>query len=181
MRFRAALGLSLALVCLPLHAIAGPADNRVTVAIPLEPPGLDPAMQPAAAVSEVVWENIFEGLTRFDPSGNCRYLPHLRRMDWSYRNTLSRAVIIDRSPEGRPDDAEYYIYGGDGLRVRKITEQLTGGDGLRITEKIYLDGCEIKRISLNGRRILERKTSHLSDCSQRLAVLHRWSIDARRL
>jgi peptide/nickel transport system substrate-binding protein len=42
-------------------------QDRVVIALPAEPPGLDVAMQPAAAVSEVVWENIYEGLTRFDP------------------------------------------------------------------------------------------------------------------
>ena len=83
MRIRAALALSLAVACVPMHAAAGPADNRVVIAIPLEPPGLDPAMQPAAAVSEVVWENVFEGLTRFDPNG--KIVPGLA-LGWTQEN-----------------------------------------------------------------------------------------------
>jgi peptide/nickel transport system substrate-binding protein len=68
MRFQTVL-MCMALLCVPLQSMAAQADNKVVIAIPAEPPGLDPAMQPAAAVSEVVWENIFEGLTRFDPAG----------------------------------------------------------------------------------------------------------------
>ena len=65
--------------------------------------------------------------TRFDASGNVISLPHLRTMDWNYAGRLSRAVVIDRSASGSPDDAEYSVYGGDGLRVRRVTERLVGG------------------------------------------------------
>ncbi|MGB6104577.1 MAG: ABC transporter substrate-binding protein [Pusillimonas sp.] len=59
-----------ALACLSgAQAAVGSTKDTVVIGLPTEPPGLDPAMQPAASVSEVVWENIFEGLTRFDPSG----------------------------------------------------------------------------------------------------------------
>ncbi len=116
--------------------------------------------------------------SQFDANGNCLYLPHLRSFTWNYRSNLAQAVIIDRSATGQPNDAEYYVYGGDGQRVRKVTERLHSG-GLQVTEKIYLDGCEIKRVTMDGTPVLERTTSHLSDGSQRLALLHQWTLDTR--
>ncbi|MEX0628530.1 MAG: ABC transporter substrate-binding protein [Cucumibacter sp.] len=41
----------------------------INVGMVLEPPNLDPTAGAAAAVDEVVYANVFEGLTRFDPSG----------------------------------------------------------------------------------------------------------------
>ena len=37
--------------------------------LPLEPPNLDPTVGAAAAVDEIVYGNIFEGLTRITASG----------------------------------------------------------------------------------------------------------------
>ena len=115
--------------------------------------------------------------SRFDACGNTTRLNHLRRLDWDARGCLSRAVVIDRAATGQPDDAEYYAYDGGGLRVRKVTERLVAGE-VEITEKLYLDGCEIKRIRRHGTTLLERKTSHVSDGLSRIAVIHRWTKDA---
>lgn len=41
----------------------------LTVGMVLEPPGLDPTAEAAAAVDEVVYANVFEGLTRIGPNG----------------------------------------------------------------------------------------------------------------
>jgi peptide/nickel transport system substrate-binding protein len=38
----------------------------------LEPPNLDPTGGAAAAIDEVVYANIFEGLTRFGPDGSIK-------------------------------------------------------------------------------------------------------------
>ncbi len=114
----------------------------------------------------------------FDANGNCSSLSHLRAMDWNYRNNLSRAVIIDRSAEGRPNDAEYYVYGSDGMRVRKVHEALVNGD-IEITEKIYFGDCEIKRVRRGGERLLERTTSHITDGVNRIALIHQWTVDTR--
>jgi len=113
---------------------------------------------------------------RFDANGNTLYLAHIAGIYWNYRNNISRSVIIDRSAAGQEDDAEYYVYGGDGIRIRKVTERLVNGQ-IEITEKIYLDGCEIKRIRRNGQTRLERKTSHISDGTNRIALLHQWTVD----
>ncbi|MEE9356702.1 MAG: SpvB/TcaC N-terminal domain-containing protein [Methylococcaceae bacterium] len=119
--------------------------------------------------------------SRFDTNGNCLYLPHLSSFAWNYRNNLSQAVVIDRSDRGLDNDAEYYVYGGDGQRVRKVAEQQLASGEMEITEKIYLDGCEIKHIKVNDATILERTTSHISDGEQNIALLHQWATDTRRL
>ncbi|MDP1729914.1 MAG: ABC transporter substrate-binding protein [Devosia sp.] len=45
------------------------ARTDVRVGLVLEPPNLDPTAGAAAAIDEVVYANIFEGLTRFDANG----------------------------------------------------------------------------------------------------------------
>jgi peptide/nickel transport system substrate-binding protein len=50
------------------HAHAQRAD--VTIGMQLEPPMLDPTGGAAAAIDEVVYANLFEGLTRFRPDGS---------------------------------------------------------------------------------------------------------------
>ena len=122
----------------------------------------------------------------FDANGNCTALPHVRQMDWNARNQLTRAIVIDRSAEGNPSDGELYIYGGDGMRVRKVSQAMVRSEGpgqpqqLEITEKIYLEGCEIKRVYRNGDLVLERMTSHITDESDTIARLYKWTRDDRR-
>ncbi|MBM2577332.1 ABC transporter substrate-binding protein [Jannaschia sp. Os4] len=42
----------------------------ITLGMQLEPPNLDPTAGAAAAIDEVVYANVFEGLTRFGPDGS---------------------------------------------------------------------------------------------------------------
>lgn len=49
----------------------------IVVGLVLEPPHLDPTSHAAAAIDEVVYSNLFEGLTRFGPDGDI--LPGLAR------------------------------------------------------------------------------------------------------
>ncbi|HYF29882.1 MAG TPA: SpvB/TcaC N-terminal domain-containing protein [Chitinophagaceae bacterium] len=112
--------------------------------------------------------------SRFDAAGNCVYLPHLHSFEWNYVSQLKAAVIIERT--GQPNDAEYYVYGPESQRMRKVTERLVAGQ-LEITEKIYLDGCEIKRIRLNNTVTLNRITSQLTNGQQLVALLHQWTVD----
>jgi len=46
------------------------AKDTVTLGMQLEPPNLDPTGGAAAAIDEVVYANIYEGLTRFGPDGS---------------------------------------------------------------------------------------------------------------
>ncbi|MBV0891303.1 ABC transporter substrate-binding protein [Paracoccus sp. Z118] len=57
-----------------LAALAGPALARdtITLGMVLEPPMLDPTAGAAAAIDEVTYANLFEGLTRFGPDGSIR-------------------------------------------------------------------------------------------------------------
>lgn len=50
-------------------AVMAQARTDVKIGLVLEPPSLDPTAEAAAAVDEVVYANIFEGLTRFAPDG----------------------------------------------------------------------------------------------------------------
>lgn len=50
----------------PLNA----AEKSITIGMQLEPPHLDPTGGAAAAIDEVVYANIFEGLTRYAPDGS---------------------------------------------------------------------------------------------------------------
>lgn len=49
---------------------ASAAKDTITVGMVLEPPNLDPTAGAAAAIDEVVYANVFEGLTRFGPDGS---------------------------------------------------------------------------------------------------------------
>ncbi|WP_127131207.1 SpvB/TcaC N-terminal domain-containing protein [Pseudoflavitalea rhizosphaerae] len=112
--------------------------------------------------------------TKFDLSGNCLYLPHLQNIVWNYLNQLQKVVVIARP--GSVDDAEYYVYGIESARVRKVSERLVAGQ-TEITEKLYLDGCEIISIRINNNVILHRTTSHLTSGEERVGLLHQWTAD----
>jgi peptide/nickel transport system substrate-binding protein len=45
-------------------------QDTISIGMVLEPPNLDPTAGAAAAIDEVVYANIFEGLTRFAPDGS---------------------------------------------------------------------------------------------------------------
>lgn len=80
----------LVLVCL-FSAGPGFAAVRASIVIgmPLEPPNLDPTAGAAAAVDEVVYQNIFEGLTRMTESGSIE--PALA---WSWRISPDHLVYL---------------------------------------------------------------------------------------
>ncbi len=62
--------IGIVLAGIVLGAGIGSAHARdITVGMALEPPGLDPTAGAAAAIREVTYANIFEGLTRFSPEG----------------------------------------------------------------------------------------------------------------
>jgi peptide/nickel transport system substrate-binding protein len=66
---RTLLALALSAVC--VAAASQPIDkNRVTLAMVLEPPGMDPTVAPAAAIGEIVHYNVLEGLTKINVDGS---------------------------------------------------------------------------------------------------------------
>jgi len=60
-------GLITALLLWALHAQAA---DRVVIGMQLEPPILDPTANPAAAISEILYGNVFEGLVQFAGDGS---------------------------------------------------------------------------------------------------------------
>jgi peptide/nickel transport system substrate-binding protein len=60
-----ALAMAIGLAVVPAHA----ARTDISVGMVLEPPNLDPTAGAAAAIDEVVYANIFQGLTRFTADG----------------------------------------------------------------------------------------------------------------
>lgn len=63
-----ALGLALAGTS-TLSTVAHAAKTTLTMGMVLEPPHLDPTAGAPAAIDEVVYSNVFEGLTRIGPNG----------------------------------------------------------------------------------------------------------------
>ncbi len=64
----AAIFLAAAL-CVAGTAHAQPSKTSVTLAMVLEPPGMDPTIAPAAAIGEIVHYNVLEGLTKIGMEG----------------------------------------------------------------------------------------------------------------
>ncbi len=61
---------TLLLTALVLTACGAQAAERVTIGMQLEPPILDPTANPAAAISEILYGNVFEGLVQFAADGS---------------------------------------------------------------------------------------------------------------
>jgi peptide/nickel transport system substrate-binding protein len=59
-----------ALLALPAAAQPASSKTRVTLAMVLEPPGMDPTIAPAAAIGEIVHYNVLEGLTKINVDGS---------------------------------------------------------------------------------------------------------------
>ena len=76
----ALIGLGLALLGLSACAEPEQAGHSLRVGVGLEPPHLDPTSSAAAAIDEVVYANVFEGLTRINRDG--QVVPALAR-EWT--------------------------------------------------------------------------------------------------
>jgi peptide/nickel transport system substrate-binding protein len=100
-----------------LVLLAGPVAAQEAVlrlGMQLEPPILDPTAGAAAAIDEVVYANVFEGLTRFAPDGSI--LPGLAEsweiapdaLSWTF--TLREGVTFH---DGLPMTAEDVVFSFD--------------------------------------------------------------------
>ncbi len=67
-RLAAAMGVLIALLAAGSAGAAASRDSLV-IGLQLEPPVLDPTLNPAAAIGEVLQGNVFEALVRFDSNG----------------------------------------------------------------------------------------------------------------
>ncbi|MFV0294161.1 MAG: ABC transporter substrate-binding protein [Paracoccus sp. (in: a-proteobacteria)] len=100
---------ALALLASPAFA----AQDSITLGMVLEPPSLDPTGNAAAAIDEVVYANIFEGLTKFGPDGSI--LPALAS-GWNVENDgktyifhLHEGVTFHDGAEFNADDVVFSL------------------------------------------------------------------------
>jgi len=109
-----------------------------------------------------------------DVHGNMTAMRHLTRMEWDFKDQLqasSRQVVNNGVPE-----TTYYVYDDSGQRVRKVTERQ---NGTRKSERIYLGGFEVYREYDGGGSVptLERETLHVTDNTQRIALVETTTLD----
>ncbi len=97
-------------------------QDTITVGMQLEPPNLDPTGGAAAAIDEVTYANIFEGLTRFGPDGSIQ--PALAS-EWEvsedgtvYTFTLRDGVVFH---DGTTMDAEDVVFSLNRARAEDST------------------------------------------------------------
>ena len=77
----------------------------------------------------------------FDANGNLLELHPGQTLAWDRRNQLQEVQPVQR--DSAPDDSERYLYGGDGLRVRKVQSSQT--HARTVTREVrYLLGLEIR-------------------------------------
>lgn len=69
MRIAAAIVVAAGLAVLAAPVAQAQPKNSLTIGLTLEPPHLDPTAGAAAAIDEIVYANLFEGLTRIDENG----------------------------------------------------------------------------------------------------------------
>ncbi len=122
------LGMLAALPPLGLAApaLAQEAGDTLTLGMVLEPPHLDPTAGAAAAIDEVVYANVFEGLTRIDPAGSVQ--PALAT-SWTvsedglvYTFALRRDVVFHDGSAFTADDAVFSLQramGEDSVNAQK--------------------------------------------------------------
>ena len=106
-------------------AVAAPAlssETDITIGMQLEPPHLDPTSAAAAAIDEVVYANIYEGLTRFGADG--AVLPGLAE-SWQISDDGLRYTFALRSGvtfhDGAAFSAEDVVFSLDRARGEEST------------------------------------------------------------
>ncbi|MCW5609328.1 MAG: ABC transporter substrate-binding protein [Rubrivivax sp.] len=105
-------------------ALAQGRRDSVTLAMVLEPPGLDPTIAPAAAIGEIVHYNVLEGLTKVNVDGSVTPLLAER---WSltpdgktYTFNLRRGI---RFSDGKPFDASTVKFSFDRAKAPGSTNK----------------------------------------------------------
>lgn len=94
-------------------ALAGPGDNSVNLGMVLEPPSLDPTAGAAAAIDEITYANVFQGLTRFAEDGSI--VPDLAK-SWDISNDgltytfhLQSGVTFQDGAKMTADDVKFSL------------------------------------------------------------------------
>ncbi|MBD9591095.1 RHS repeat-associated core domain-containing protein [Pseudomonas sp. PDM03] len=82
----------------------------------------------------------------FDANGNLLKLQPGQTLRWDGRNQLCEVCPVARDTE---NDSEHYVYGADGMRVRKVRSLQTNAQ-TKIIETLYLPGLEVRTHSGTG-------------------------------
>lgn len=77
----------------------------------------------------------------FDENGNLLVLDNGRSLTWDLHNQLTHVRPVQR--DGAEDDDEHYVYGAEGMRLRKIRSSQTNARTV-ISETRYLPGLELR-------------------------------------
>ena len=109
-------------------------------------------------------EEDFRG--RFDTNGNLLNLQPGQTLGWDLRNQLHEVRPVER--DSGLDDSECYVYGADGMRLRKVRSTQTHARSL-ISEVRYLPNLELHSHSGTG-EVLQVVNVQAGRCSVR--VLH---------
>lgn len=86
----------------------------------------------------------------FDANGNLLVLQPGQSLQWDLRNQLREVRPVER--DGAADDDERYIYGADGMRLRKIRQMQTNARTL-FDEVRYLSNLQIRTHSGTGKTL----------------------------
>ena len=112
-----------------------------------------------------VLDGPFTATFAHDAHGNMTRMPHLAQVDWNSDDEMRHVAL------GGGGHA-YYTYAASGERVRKVWQHA----GL-VEERIYLGGFELYRRRIGESVEFERETVHISNGSERLAMVETKTVD----
>ncbi len=121
-----------------LSTAAFAAKTDITLGMALEPPNLDPTGGAAAAIDEVVYANIFEGLTRFGSDGSVN--PALASA-WDIENDGTRYVFNLRPGVKFHDGAEFTAED-----VKFSLDRARGEDSTNAQKALFANIAEVEVI-----------------------------------
>ena len=121
--FGAAATLVLSLLSIPVSSPASAQDKTTaTIGMGVEPTGLDPTAAAPVAIGQVVWQNVYEGLTCIDREGTVQ--PQLAD-DWTISDDGKTVTFDLRNgvafSNGKPFDAKSAKFSLDRARGEKST------------------------------------------------------------
>lgn len=86
--------------------------------------------------------------TEYDQNGNPVQIPGMGKLFWNFDGKLKKTVLVSRERED--DDCEFYVYDSSGVRKRKVRKRKKSENLVEVTDILYLDGYERKRVYQEG-------------------------------